>query len=244
MTLHQNNALTPAYLSGLDVVFLVAATGPFTSMAPLTAAEQAALRAYVLGGGGAIILTENSDFTTANASLLAPFGVATTSRFPFRQTGTFTSPFPSAFDVVRAGPGGTATGFSGWYSGRFTALNGAVELGRWGPGLPSLLGFAPGALGPGSGAVLLFADSGPFFDAAGAYTPSESDRALAVNSFALTQRVVSTPEPATATLLVAGVSMLGGVVCRRRGRRQRVAVAESHHTHAPDHAGAGDGAGA
>ena len=182
--------LTPAYLAGVDIVFLSSATGGNSAITPLSPAEQAALSAFVLAGGRAILATDNDTFAggasdPANESLVDPFGIdCVGTGLPWSQIATVASPADSP---VTSGPFGTVeffqVGWSGSYDGvppTAQALATVVELQR-----PGLLVIPFGALGPSSGAVMAFADSTMF--AAGFFAGGSGNEKLLLNAIAYDQ---------------------------------------------------------
>jgi PEP-CTERM motif len=210
------STLTPAFLSGVQVVILGVATTDFSAITPLSASEQSALGNFVLGGGTALIFADNSTFASnapaANASLVNPFGVTITGTLNGAQTapiinpsGPLTSPYP-------------VTSFFGNYTGYFNDVGAGTVLANWGTDEPAIDYFAPGVLGPHSGAVVLFGDSDAMV-AGDALTTS--NRNLILNAFGTYQ--TSVPEPSSLAMLIVGVSGVG--VTARLSRRRRVARA-------------------
>ncbi|MFO0861106.1 MAG: hypothetical protein U0570_11150 [Phycisphaerales bacterium] len=167
-TLHASTTMMPADLAGCDVVVLASPSGGVSAITPLSGAEQSALLNFVLAGHGAVIFSDNDTFAggasqPANLSLLAPFGVTCTGTGAgWLRTATVASPAGSA---VTNGPFGFVTrydvGWSGWFS---TLGSGAVAARLADNNQPALAVIPRGALGPGSGAVVLFSDATMIFD--------------------------------------------------------------------------------
>ncbi len=201
------DTLTADYLATVDVLVLDVATSCCAAMAPLSAEEQAALRAYVDAGGGAVIFADNADFSASapatNASVLDPFGVTVAGTL----FGSFSATVTNPTHPVATGPAGTAAVFGYLFPGTFTAsgLNGnplATEVARIDANNGvAILAFEHGAFGAGSGAVVLFSDDLPKFAAIGT-----SDNILAVNAVAFAQPV---PLPAAGWLFGAALGGLG-----------------------------------
>lgn len=159
--------LTATQLSKVNVVFLSVTTGDFSAISPLSKAEQTALRNFVVGGGTAVIFTDNDTFSAkprapaSNASLLEPFGLAA--------TGTLKGAQPieliACQNPIAKGPAGQITQLDTFYPGWFSILGASVDLGTLvSDGKPGLAWLHPGALGIHSGAVVFFADSSLVFD--------------------------------------------------------------------------------
>jgi hypothetical protein len=196
--------LTPTFLSGSQVVILGVATTDSSAVAPLSSSEQSVMRNFVLGGGTALIFADNSTFSAnapaTNASFLSPFGVSITGTLTggrtapiINSTGPLTSPYP-------------VTAFFGNYTGYFNNIGQGTVLANFGAGEPAIDYFAPGVLGPHSGAVVLFADSDAMV-AGDALTSTNLN--LVLNAFATHQ--LSVPEPSTwlMVLLASVVASLG-----------------------------------
>jgi len=156
------NTLTAATLLGHNVVFICSGTAGQSAIVPLSANEQTALHNFVLAGNGALIFSDNDTFAggasqPANLSVLAPWSATSTG------TGAAWERTVNVLDFnaspVTDGPFGIVTSYSVGWSGWFNALGSAIVLGRLADNAQPALAVIPrGALGPGSGAVVLFSD--------------------------------------------------------------------------------------
>jgi hypothetical protein len=152
-------SLTDGYLGTLDAIFLssIACLTATCEISPLTADEQAALRRFAEGGGAVLLFGENNDFLPAAQSLFEPFD-ATLADGIFREV-FFVGVPPIPGDPIFDGPFGTIeeirVGFPGWFE----------DLGQYAQTRASfadrdvLAVIEPGELAPGSGSVVLTADS-------------------------------------------------------------------------------------
>jgi hypothetical protein len=111
--------LTDAYLATVKTFVLGGQSSSSTAVAPLSAAEQAALFNFVSAGGELLVATWNGNFDGATgdasrASIYAPFGMATDG-----QVSGFSAAVDLAHPIVN-GPFGTLTSFAldrgGWYT--------------------------------------------------------------------------------------------------------------------------------
>ncbi len=153
--------LTDAFLSGVDVALLSSA-GSSAVVTPLSQAEQDALLRFVRNGGGAVILVDNDSSSpqasAANNSFLAPFGMHVTGTHPtFTSTVTVANP---AASPVTNGPFGVVSAVTLVFPGWIDVLGPATSLGTLDfNGLPSLAVIPAGALGAGSGPVVIVTDT-------------------------------------------------------------------------------------
>ncbi len=151
--------LTPAYLAGIDLLLIDAVRDPSAPITPLNASEQGALSAFVEGGRGAYLVSENSSFSTASNSFLSPFGIAASSAFG---GGIVFAPITdhASFPLVTDGPFGTVGSYRGGAVGGFSAVGLATVLGTWSGsaanGQPAVL--ARSAIGAGGGRIVVVGD--------------------------------------------------------------------------------------
>jgi hypothetical protein len=149
--------LTVTNLSDVDVLIISSVKGNSAAIVPLTTGEQTELDNFVLGGGCAILFPDNSSFAgsgsdPANESLIDPFGLDI--------TGTLSGGYTASVTLAWS----TLASYVGNYTGWFDGTNGATVLGTLDAnGQPSLVEFAPGALGTGSGLVVVYSDANVFF---------------------------------------------------------------------------------
>lgn len=207
-TLTGSPTLTPAYLSTLDSIILTSASSDSSAVSPLSLAEQTALRNFVLSGHRALILGERSDFSAAtNATLVDPFGVhisgTAMGHFPASPINPLGNPIMNGpFGVV----GPLTTINPGWFD---TPLSGAQDLAHLDfNNQPILALFDTGAFGPGSGSVIVSADSDLYTE----------NPLLIVNTFSY---LVAVPEPSTMQLGVIAIVVLGAIPARAALRRRR-----------------------
>jgi hypothetical protein len=159
-TFQFTNTLTSSFFSSVNAVILGAGTSDTSSITPLSASEQAALKSFVLGGGIALMFSDNDTFApnapAANANFLAPFAVTATATLNnfvtapiLNPAGPLTGPFTPVTPFT--------TNFPGWYSD----TNGGLVLADLNndPTKPAIDYFGPGAFGPNSGVTVLFSDS-------------------------------------------------------------------------------------
>jgi hypothetical protein len=158
--------LTPAYLAGIDVLFISTIKDGSAAITPLSPAEQAALLQFVLGGGGVVILADNAGVAgsgpgSPNGSCLSVFGCDAGGASGAPATITVIQVHP-----VTAGPYGTTSSFHMHDCGWFTSLGpGSAMLGRWlFNNSITLAAIDRSVLGPGSGAVVLFSDTSFLFN--------------------------------------------------------------------------------
>ena len=208
-----SNTLTPSFLNGLNVVILGVATTDSSAITPLTSSEQTALQNFVLDGGTALIFTDNSTFDpnapAANASLLTPFGLTATGTLVggvnapiLNPSGPLTGPFTPVTEF--------ATNFPGYFNG----TGAGTVLAQFAPGEAAIDYFAPGTLGPHSGAAVFFSDSDAMV-AGDALTTTNLN--LILNAFA-TNQLTPVPEPSTWSMIAVGGAALLGIMLRKKQR--------------------------
>ena len=155
-------SLTAASLDGAHVVWIGSGAANTVATTPLSAGEQSALLDFVSQGGVALIFGENSTFApnavAVNTSYFAPFEVPITGTLSGNQSYTLAA--PQAFPM--AGPWGQVASLSSGYPGWFPSLpSQGMVLARLVANSQIVVATLPaGALGPSSGAVWLFADTG------------------------------------------------------------------------------------
>jgi len=201
------DSLTPASLSGVDIVIVGSATVTAPGMT-LSAAEQTALLNFIKAGHGAIIFVDNSDFSGGpNESFLDPFGIHAGGKV--QGNATATSVAPNHF--VMNGPFGEVTTFTTSYGGIFDDLGpNALALANYDVnGQAALAAIAPGVLGAGSGGVVFIADADALVDTAAGGQFHDTD-----NEKFILNAVRYVPEPSTGSLLAC----FALVMLRRRRR--------------------------
>ncbi len=206
------NQITPAFLSGVDVVILGAGTANNAAIVPLSTTEQDALKNFVLGGGGAILFTDNDTFAgaasqPANDSLANPFGFVTTGTLNNAQGMTMNTP---GADPISGGPFGTVSATVSYWPGWFSTLPAsAVEVASLDANGNAALCYLPkGSMSVGSGGLVIFSDGTLMADGYAA----TSDYILLDNSVAYV-----IPE-STGFALFAGVGLLALALRRRLNR--------------------------
>jgi len=203
------DTLTPAFLSNVDAIMIssigsIFSTGPIT---PLSAEEQAALRAFADNGGTALLFIDGSNssggFDLAHESLLDPFELdATPSLNSSPLAVSVTDP---TSNPITNGPFGDVTSLTYGFAGFFDNLGPhAQSLATFDTNGESALAFIPpDTLSPGSGQVVFFGDTSITFDG------FLSDIVI-LNALA-----VSVPEPASIFTLISG----GAIAMLMRRRR-------------------------
>ncbi len=149
-------------LAASRVTVLMSTKTGVVAISPLAAAEQKSLLASVVAGRGAVLFSDNETFAggasqPANLSLLASFGVTSEGTGdPWQRGATVSNP---ASSPVTNGKFGRISSFSVGWTGWFANTGGGNVLATANDnGKPVLLGFPRGSFGPGSGAVVIFAD--------------------------------------------------------------------------------------
>jgi len=208
------NTLTPSFLSGVNVVILGNATSNSSAITPLTSSEQTALQNFVLNGGTALIFTDNSTFDAnapaVNASLLSPFGITAAGTL----IGYLNAPILNPSGPL-TGPFTPVTQFATLDPGYFTNTNGGQVLAQFAPGEAAIDYFAPGALGPNSGAAVFFSDSDAMVAGQALTTTNENLVLNAFGTYALTSPV---PEPSTWAMMLLGSAGVGFMAYRRKSK--------------------------
>jgi hypothetical protein len=203
ITYQSTQQLTPSFLSGITVLILSTTGGNASIPTPLSGNEQLALLNYVLAGGSALIMGEGGfDNDVVEQSFFAPFGMHDTGRIfgnvPVKAVTPNTNPITNG----PYGLYGTGNGLNvGWFDNLGAHANPVVTLQN---GLPVIAVIERGALGPGSGAVVLTADSQTL----------QVSQPLIQNT---AQFLV--PEPTTGALATVAVVFLALGVWRRRLNR-------------------------
>jgi hypothetical protein len=158
------SALDATSLADVDVVVLSSVKANSGAITPwLSEAEQDALYDFVLGGGCAILFPDNSTFAggnsdAANESLIDPFGLDIMGTLG----GGYNATVTSAESPVTSGVASYLGNYAGWFDG----TGGATVLATItvsGQNQTSLVEFAPGHFGTGSGRVVVFSDANVFF---------------------------------------------------------------------------------
>lgn len=200
--LTSSDTLTPAFLSSLDVLIIATATSGGSAITPLSPAEQTALLDFILSGGRAVLITDNSTFNggapAANTSFVSPFGIAAAGTLSGTQLATMV-PGSNPFND---GPYGTVntltTGFPGWYSNVGTTT---VIARHNANNEPAFLAADQDLYGVGSGRMVFVSDTGLLDNAL--------NQTLLLNTFDW----VLVPSPSALSMLA-----LGGLMAARRRR--------------------------
>ncbi|MCA9284420.1 MAG: hypothetical protein KDA22_04345 [Phycisphaerales bacterium] len=186
-TFSGTGTLTAEYLETIDLLVLFSAKGGVSAITPLSLDEQSAVMDFVSQGGPAILFVDNDSFggagsDAANESVVDFVGLdATGTGSGWSQPATIADPEASA---LASGPFGTVAnwtvGWSGWFD--FVPRDGIVIGTIDQSGLPGLVVFPPDAIGPGSAAVVAYADSTGFVD--GYLAVGSNNETLLLNSIA------------------------------------------------------------
>lgn len=173
--------LTAKFLGGVNVAMIGVASAVSTEIKPLSSKEQSALVAFAKHGGTVIIFADNSDFQSADDSVLAPFGLASSGKLDGDQTATWVGNVSQ--NPLASGAAGTARQLDTYYPGWLSSLGSALDLADLpGSGEPAAAYFPAGALGSRSGPVVFFADSSLMLDG----TRTKDDQIAILNAIALT----------------------------------------------------------
>ncbi|MEL7500702.1 MAG: serine/threonine-protein kinase [Planctomycetota bacterium] len=166
--LKETNELSPKFLSQIDVLFISSAGAQQEQPIILSRQEQQAVMEFVKRGGGAVILVDNNSFAegqsdVANQSLLDVFELDVVGSMGGFQSISMTD---DSHPVVN-GPFGRVNRLQVLYPGYFDQLGpyaiGIGEYDREQFGVPVAV-INPDRIAPGSGPVVLVADTGPFID--------------------------------------------------------------------------------
>ena len=123
VTFSSTSTLTSAYLSTVNTMVIGDGFDVSHTITALSAAEQSALFQFVSNGGNLAVFTENSNYDLANgaasrASLLSPFGLATTGWIVNDTASIVASPT----HPIALGPGGPLTQFDLHNTGWLTSM--------------------------------------------------------------------------------------------------------------------------
>lgn len=167
VTFSSTSTLSSAYLSTVNTMVLSGGFDASHTIAALSAAEQSALFQFVSNGGNLAVFTENSNYDLVNgaasrASLLSPFGLATTGWIVNDTASIVASPT----HPIALGPGGPLTHFDLHNTGWLTSLGPyahtiAIETAT---GMPVMAAIERGAISPTSGRAVFLTDSSVFDD--------------------------------------------------------------------------------
>ena len=152
------STLTDSYLAGVDVLFLASGkkhTGASNAITSLTAAERTSLLNFVKGGKGAIIAIDNSDFEAANESILDAFALDASGKLGASES---MSVGESSESTIVNGRFGTISSVPTFWPGVID--NAAIDrvVGRFTSGATGLAVIPRGAIGAGSGPIVILSD--------------------------------------------------------------------------------------
>ncbi|MBX7166015.1 MAG: hypothetical protein K1X74_06670 [Pirellulales bacterium] len=205
--------LTPAFLSGIDLLILSNAITQSVGT-PLSPAEQTAVHDFVHAGGRAMVVIDGF-MTGSSQSYATPFGLTIEDD---DLSGVLPVIGIDPPHPVWDGPYGDQLLALFYGAGKFTFLNGASPVARaFIVPEPGIVAFDHDVLGPGSGRVVVFGDTTPFID--GDVNPAAfpAHEALWLNT--LHYLIEPVPEPATWTLAVCGaIGWLGMARWQHRRR--------------------------
>ncbi len=209
--------LTPAFLSGIDVLAIASDKTADGGITPLSASEQAALVDFVMNGGSAFLIAEGvPQFTEAAESMVNPFGITLAQD----DLAGFLAALPTnPSHPIMSGPFGVQN---------YIAIYGGVVFPDLGPYATSLADLSatgqsavaiiePHVMGPHSGTVVIVGDSNPFLNGEylGGFFPVTEPFFL--NSLAYMAAAV--PEPSSWVLAAMGAVALGVARGRAAGGR-------------------------
>lgn len=176
--------LSTSNLAPVNVLVIGTPATITNEITPLDAEEQTALLGYVQNGGAALLFTDNDSFASqaaaANASFLAPFGVAGGGTLISEVVAEVLTP---ENHPITSGPFGTVPFFLQFVPGVITNLGPHATALATNYGGIALAVINPGQLGPGSGPVVFFPDISGFWDTDG-YFPTNAALFLNAVEFA------------------------------------------------------------
>ncbi|HEV3154284.1 MAG TPA: hypothetical protein VGZ02_10810 [Candidatus Baltobacteraceae bacterium] len=179
-TYHFTGFLSKTFFQSINVFLIGVAFSDTTPIKPLGATEQANLVNFAKGGGTVIIFADNTDFQTADDSLLSPFGVSSTGKL----TGSQTAAFVNTPNPIMNGPAGKAAQIDSYYPGWLSSLGSSTAVADLNANGEPVVSYLPaGALGSSSGAVVFFSDSSLMVDG----IRTNNDRIAIFNALALTK---------------------------------------------------------
>ncbi|MBL8761050.1 MAG: hypothetical protein JNL50_07070, partial [Phycisphaerae bacterium] len=152
------STLTDSYLSGVDVLFLTSGkkhTGASNAITALTASERAAVLSFVQSGKGVIVAIDNSDFEAANESILDAFGLDSSAKLGASE---LMSMGDTAETTIVNGRFGAIASLPTFWPGVIDNAASDTVAGRFTNGSPGLTVLPRGALGAGSGPVVILTD--------------------------------------------------------------------------------------
>jgi hypothetical protein len=165
VTFSSTSTLTSAYLSTVNTMIIGDGFDVSHTITALSASEQSALFQFVSNGGNLAVFTENNNYDLVNgdasrASLLSPFGLATTG-WIVNDTANIVAP-PT--HPIALGPGGPLTHFDLHNTGWLTNLGPyadtiAVESAL---GMAVMAAIERAAITPTSGRAVFLTDSSVF----------------------------------------------------------------------------------
>jgi hypothetical protein len=164
--------ITSAYLSTIDLLFLLSTASNVSAIAPLSRAEQDAVSAYIQKGGRFLISSDNSSFggtTTedANNSILAPVHMTAGGQ---SYNGKHTIEAVDVVSPLLTGRSGRWSVVDANYPGTWkdTGVARVIAYVDGNRSMPALAQFNDGDLGPGAGRGVVLADMNAMVDYAGA----------------------------------------------------------------------------
>lgn len=211
--------LTPDFLSGVDCLVIATAKAFDVSITPLSAQEQTALYDFVLDGGNALLITEGlaNLYLPAAQSIASVFGVSVVDD---GLAGIQPALPVAPLHPIVSGPFGVQNYLAVYGSGAF------VDLGPYASplfsltatSLPVALVIEADAIAPGSGRVIMVADTHLYLgDAIGGFFSTHEPFILNSYDYLLA------PVPEPSSVCLAGMAM-AGLLCAggRRGRAARL----------------------